>query len=325
MDLNITGVDNQLYYDVNVALNAFFFIFLSLPPLLLCALVLLALVLAKTINIKIRVLLINVFAVEILHWISNAIFFLGWIVRLNNNEIVSCKIYYTTYFMVSLLKWTSGTIYTIYIFLFIKYGEKKLKWSTIIPCIAISWLVILIMSGLIGKFGLPSFAHYVNGICSVNSSSPLYESSLLYIISTALSTVQSFILMIVQIVMAIVTSVYIKKHTLEGNVQIKKAVARILVYIVIESIITFVSSIAPAVSFVMRLIIPDSIAFTTARAYFTQLFINVPSIATPLVAIAILKPVRDAIKTMVKNMLYKKDNRIHPAVDRNDIELTRTT
>ena len=110
MELNITGVDSQLYYDVNVALNACFFIFLSLPSLLLCFLVILALVLAKTINIKIRVILVNIFAVEILHWISFGIFCVGWIVRLNSNEIVSCKISYTTYFMVSLLKWTSGTI-----------------------------------------------------------------------------------------------------------------------------------------------------------------------------------------------------------------------
>ena len=157
MDLNITGVDNQLYYDVIVALNVCFFIFLSLLPLLLCVLILLALVLAKTINIKIRVILVNIFAVEIVHWISYGIFSLGWIVRLNNNEIVSCKISYT------------------------------------------------------------------------------------------------------------------------------------------------------------------------ARAYFTQLFITVPGIATPIVAIAILKPVRDAIKTMLKNMFCKKDNRIHPTVDSNTIELTSTT
>ena len=319
MELNITGVDNQLYYDVNVALNACLFIFLSLLPFLLCALVILALVLAKTINIKVRVILINVFAVNILGWISYAIFSVGWIVRLNTTETMSCKISYTTYFMVALLKWTSGTIYTIYIYLFIKHGEKKLKWCSIIPCIGISWLVILILSGLIGQFGTPGLTSYASGICTIRIlSSPVYP------IITVLSAIISLVFLIIQIAMAIVTAVYIKKHTLEGNVQIKKAVARILAYLVIASIFSFVSSIVPAVSFVMRLIIPDSnIAFTTFRVYFTQIFFSVPSIAAPIVAIAILKPLRDAIKTMLKKMFCKKDNRIHPTVDSNNIELKR--
>ena len=321
MVLNITGVDNQLYYDVNVALNVCFFIFLSLLPFLLCVLVILALVLAKTINIKIRVLLVNVFAVEILNWICYAIFYLGWIVRLNYIETTSCKIFYTTYFMVSLLKWTSGTLYTIYIFLFIKYGENRLKWCAIIPCIAISWLVILIMSGLMGQFGTPGLTRNVNGICSV-----IIFSSPLYMISTVMFSMLSLVFLILQIVMAIITFVYIKKHTLEGNVQIKKAVAKVVAYFVIESIITFISSIVPAVSFITRLIIPGStIALTTARIYFTRLIFSVPGIATPLVAIALLKPVRTAIKTMLKNMFSKKDNRIHPTVDSNGNQLTSTT
>ena len=114
MDLNITGVDNQLHYDVNVALNVCFFIFLSLLPVLLCVLVILALVLAKTINIKIRVLLINIFAAEILGWIVYAIFHLGWIVRLNHNETISCKLFYATFLVANIQKLTSGTFYIRY-------------------------------------------------------------------------------------------------------------------------------------------------------------------------------------------------------------------
>ena len=42
-------------------------------------------------------------------------------------------------------------------------------------------------------------------------------------------------------------------------------------------------------------------------------------------AIALLKPVCTAIKTMLKNMFSKKDNRIHPTVDSNGTQLTSTT
>ena len=145
MELNITGVDNQLYYDVNVALNVCFFIFLSLLPVLLCVLVILALVLAKTINIKIRVNLINVFAVEVVCWTFYGIFYLAWIVRMNYNETISCKLIHVGYLIVCVQKCSSGNLYAISIFLFIKYGEKKLKWSVIIPYIVLSWVVILII------------------------------------------------------------------------------------------------------------------------------------------------------------------------------------
>ena len=87
----------------------------------------------------------------------------------------------------------------------------------------------------------PDVVRYINGICSASIPSALFA------ISTALLTVVSFILIIVQIVMAIITFVHIKKHTLEGNVQIKKAVAKAFLYFLIESIINFVDSIISAV------------------------------------------------------------------------------
>ena len=319
MVLNITGVDNQLYYDVNVALNVCFFIFLSLLPLLLCFLVILALVLAKTINIKIRVLLINIFAAEILGWIVYAIFYLGWIVRLNHNETISCKMYYTTFLVANVQKFTSGTLYTINIFLFIKHGEKKLKWYIITPYIVLSWLIITTISIVLIILLPPDFVRYINGgICSVR----IY-TSILFPISASLVTIVAITFLIIQIVMIIVTFVYIKKHTLEGNVQIKKAVAKVLVYIFIASIVSFIDTIVPAVSFIVRLIIPGSTIVTnTAESYFARLLFSVPGIATPLVAIALLKPVRDAIKTMPKNLFCKKDNRIHPMTTEGNTDTT---
>ena len=316
MVLNITGVDNQLYYDVNVAINVCFFIFLTLLPLMLCVLVILALIFAKTINIKIRVLLINIFAAEILNWIGYAIFYLGWIVRLNHNETTSCIMFYTFAVIFNIQKFTSGALYAVNIFLFIKYGEKKLKWYIIIPHIVLSWLIISVISILRAIFIPSNFVRYINGICSV----PIY-TSVLFTISTSLTTSIAFILLVVQIIIIIITFVYIKKNTLTENAQIKKAVAKVLVYIIIASIISFVGTIFPAVSFIVRLIIPGSTIVTmTARSYFSRLVFGVPGIATPIAAIALLKPVREAIKTMPRNLFCKKDNKIHPIV--NDSTVT---
>ena len=311
MVLNITGVDNQLYYDVNVAINVCFFIFLSLLPLLLCVLVILALIFAKTINIKIRVLLINIFAAEILNWISYAIFYLGWIVRLNYNETFSCKLFITITLLANLQKFYSGMLYAINTYLFIKYGEKKLKWYIIIPYIVLSWLMLSVILLLTIILTPPDFIRYINSICFVN----IY-SSLLFLISTSLLTITAFILLVAQIIVVIITFVYIKKNTLAENAQIKKAVAKVLVYIIIASIISFIGTIVPAVSFIVRLILPGStIASLTARSYLARLVFGVPGIATPIVAIALLKPVREAIKTMPRNLFCRKDNKIHPTAN----------
>ena len=318
MVLNITGVDNQLYYDVNVALNVCFFIFLSLLPLLLCVFVILALILAKTINAKIRVLLINIFAVEVLGWVSNAIFFLGWIVRLNYNEIISCKLFYMTYLAAGVEKCTSGTFFALNVFLFIRYGEKKLKWYIILPCIALSWVIISLPSILIVSLAPPDTVTYNNGRCVIK-----IQSNIFYLAITGLLYAVSLIFLIIQIVMIIITFVYIKKHTLEGNVQIKKAVAKVIAYLFFGSIIAFISTILPAWSFVIQLIIPGSTTATvTTRIYLNRLILGVPGIATPIAAIALLKPVRDAIKTMLKNLFCKKDNTFPNTLD---TELTNTT
>ena len=218
--------------------------------------------------------------------------------------------YYATRLVANFQKFTSRTLYTIKIFLFIKYGEKKLKWNLITPYIVLSWLIITIITVPSTILLPPDFVRYINGgLCSIR-----IHTSILFTASASLITIVAFTFLIIQIVMLIITFVYIKKHTLEGSVQLKKAVAKVLVYIFIASIVTLIGTIVPALSFILHLIIPGYNAVTsTARNYLSRLLFSVPGIATPLVAIALLKPVRDAIKTMTKNLFCKKDNKIHPA------------
>ena len=136
------------------------------------------------------------------------------------------------------------------------------------------------------------------------------HTSILFITSASLFTIVAITFLIIQIVMTIVTFVYIKKHTLEGSVQLKKAVAKVLVYIFIASIVTLI--MAPVLSFILHLIIPGYTTVTSAaRGYLSRLLLGVPGIATPLVSIALLKPVRIAIKTIPKNLFCKKDDQIH--------------
>ncbi len=70
MTFNLTGIDEGLYFIVSSVANVALFTIFALTPLLLCLLCALALVFATDINLKIRVLLVNIFAAEICSWLG---------------------------------------------------------------------------------------------------------------------------------------------------------------------------------------------------------------------------------------------------------------
>ena len=140
MAFNLSGVDISKYYDINTAVSISLFSILVLPPLLLCVLCVLALVFAKEINSKIHLLLINIFAVEICKWISYTLFYLGLPIRLLYQDSVTCKLFVSFSFIAAQI-FVAVAFYAIHVYIFIKYGEKKLKWTVVIPLLIVSWTV----------------------------------------------------------------------------------------------------------------------------------------------------------------------------------------
>ena len=67
MGFILSDVDLKLHFDANAAVNISMFTFLVIPPFLLCLLCVLTLVLAKDMNLKIRILLMNIFSAEALN------------------------------------------------------------------------------------------------------------------------------------------------------------------------------------------------------------------------------------------------------------------
>ena len=150
MTFNVSVVDRKLYFSGNTAVNVSFFAILVLPSFLLCILCLLALFIATKINRKIRLLFIIIFTANLLRWFAYFILYLGWPVRFILDDRTSCKIYISTYLVTSLLNFSSGSIFAVNVYLFIKYGEKKLKWYVILPYIITTWIIATLL-------GVPSY------------------------------------------------------------------------------------------------------------------------------------------------------------------------
>lgn len=103
--------------------------------------------------------------------------------------------------------------------------------------------------------------------------------------------------MIIISIFGLLLFIYIKKNTLEENVAVKKAVAKILLYLFINSILTFIGNVAPATFPVIRdALIDESVISLIVINYLLRVIFNVPNIATPIVPIALLKPLRVALK-----------------------------
>ena len=238
MAFNLSRVDISKYYDINTAVSISLFSILVLPPLLLCVLCVLALVFAKEINSKIRLLLINIFAVEICKWISYTLFYLGLPIRLLYQDSVTCKLFVSFSFIAAQI-FVAVAFYAIHVYIFIKYGEKKLKWTVVIPLLIVSWTVH------IAAAIVPSFDEFGsmnnNGFCTSNPDSILYKCFI-----SAIAGLELLFLSI-QLICSILTIVYIRRNTLEGNTNVKKAVAKVLAYFAIASILSFINNILPAI------------------------------------------------------------------------------
>ena len=291
MAFNLSGVDADQYFVNTLAANISLFVVLVLPSLLLCILCALALIFSKEINKKIRLLLVNIFAAEICKWMAYTVFYLTWPVRLLYQDDFTCKLFFSLYAAATVQTFMAGALYAINVYIFIKHGKKKLKWRVVIPLAAISWIVTFVFAAM------PYIEKKItsNGFCVSNPDRIIYK-----IYATAIG-VLILLFLGVQIICGILTVVYIRRNTLEENTDIKKAVAKVQAYFAAASILSFINNIGPAFVPLIREAIADNDTTTTVAVnYLILVVFSIPAIATPIVTIALLKPVRLATKTMIK-------------------------
>lgn len=293
MALNLTGIDESLYYSVNSAVNVGIFLFVVLPALLLCLLCVVALLFADSINWKIRVLIINTLAGEICLWLALTILFLGYPARQLVQNDFSCKLLLSMLFVTAMQKFMSTAFYAIAVYTFIKNGLGHLKWYLIIPYITISWMVSIAISSLA----------YVNGFSSFSDDVAFCDVSRAPLSIVPIATIQliALIFLCIIIVFSLLTYCFVKKNTLEDNVDVKKAVSKILFFFFIAAVISFVGSIIPSSFAFIKVALREKILLRVVLFnYIFRLLLNLISIVTPIAMIIILKPLRLAIKKMFK-------------------------
>ena len=173
--------------------------------------------------------------------------------------------------------------------------------------IAITWAVSITI-GILAYF--EQFEVFNNnGFCRIVTTALFYHVTISFFLSSAI------IGSAITVFFSILSYRFLKKNTLEGNVDVKKAVSKNLFFLAVAAVVTtIICQILPSVSPLIRLILPDY-RYLIAYNYFLRLVINFPNIATPIIAIYALKPVQLAIKNAFKKILCKRNNTVAPATE----------
>ena len=134
---------------IHSALHVLVFAVFGIPQFIVTGVSIVALLTAKDVNWKMKVILINILVPDIFYFVSTTFYNLGYPVRvflIGGNDVdvsYSCIISYLFYGIAFLAKVFGGVLFSVSVYIFTKYGVKKLKWIGIVSYIAITWVVII--------------------------------------------------------------------------------------------------------------------------------------------------------------------------------------
>lgn len=296
---NASSFDLDLFRAVNSAVNITLFFVAVLPGLVLCFLCVLALLLANSINWPLRISLINIFLNEIWHWCGMSVWFLGYPARVGKPPSAnkSCLVFFGTVISAVYQKFLAITLYAVMVYFFLKYGVKKLKMKWILPYIVVTWAFSILLGSLpyFPDFG----AFNNNGFCNSKSAT----TSRVFTGVVVSSVVVLVLCMLVTSIFSILVYRYMRLNTLEENAPVKRAVVKNLVYLLIATLLSFITYIMPTSFSRIRMVLADNVVLQAVVVeYILRLSLNFGTIATPIVAIVILKPVRVSLKKIFTKM-----------------------
>ena len=190
---------------------------------------------------------------------------------------------------------------SVTVFIAIKHGHQKIKVTYLNIALVVMFVIVLLL-GIVYFFpsAVDLFFQFDGVLCLPNPSPSGYAG---IGIALALVDIPS---RIISIAVVVASLVLVKKHssTLIGDNRLKKAMLKFTVLLVILNIVVFVANYVALIPFLLLATLQDQLDFA-GLAIFRQLidFIlpSVPAVITPLMMMAVFKPLRAAIKTLLSS------------------------
>ena len=293
MSFNITGFKPDIFFAFNTAIHITLFAVLALPAVLLHALIIVGLLLAKDIKWQIKTTLINIFIAQFVTTVGTSFYYIGYPIRAKTANPVSCDIGLGL-LMTGFLSDVSATaLYAITVFLFIKYGPKKMKWYVLVIYIAVSWTVYSIF-GLLIATRAGGGAISSNGFCvydeSVDDSLPLVGEAavgLVLFVNVCLVTIFGIL------------TCCVRKNVSTENTDTKRAITKVLLYHSVKMLFLIGQFLFSAIAPIFQS--PQSskkdiVVFLVLEYIIIDVAVEVTALLTDIVSFCTLKPLRDALK-----------------------------
>lgn len=302
MELNISGLFNpEGFFIMNSAILIGLSVVLALPALVLNVVCMVALFLAKAVNLQMRVVLINAIAAEILYSIGSYFLYVGYPIRawIGDKWNTSCRAFYSILYSYVTATLLSTIFCAVMIHRFIKYGKKKLNWKMMNISITLMWIASFIVG-----FGLYLGDTQVSshlGFCLPGDL--LIRAVRFSIIAFGIFGCFCFVL-----VFSILTHRHMKRNAPSSNSKVKKAVFNILLYHAIKTAIFLVQFMSPAIASSVQQYFEDRESDTTKLVVVLTIFLlnrvifDIQALLFPLISMFILKPLLDALKNASKLM-----------------------
>ena len=310
-ELNITIFRRDIYNGYHLIP----YLGLVAPALVLSILTTLALLLAGDMNKKIRTLLINIFVAEIVLCLRLSANFLAYPIRqlfdIGDTALVSlCRFQVSVGIIAVLSKVGSITLYAVMVYVFIKFGIKKVKWFILAIPIVVIWVISVgfCITAAVRPRDTSDNAVVFEGFCLENlESDEVFESRRRqFLIQLIVGwMLQGVVCGGIIITFSILTFHFMKKNLAPTSEGPKRAIAKSLLFLSIDALLSIFSGVVLPTISLLAAPDPSDMDFergfiqASVKDHIVELTLSLVTVYTPLVTIILLKPIRDALKQLV--------------------------
>lgn len=182
-------------------------------------------------------------------------------------------------------------ILTIIVYLTVKHGSKRIKRIPLIITLASMWGIEAVMAIICftPAYQVDFFTDGVN--CDLKPDTLAYVHLLLFMI------INSILTRIVAFIMVIATVVHVKRNTITEQTLTQRAMIRFAGLLLLMSVVPLIPNLAAAISS----LVPDKGADVqyVSLNILTYILLSTPVVVTPILMMAIFKPVAIAAKKIV--------------------------
>lgn len=301
---NLTSSASEQFLAIHSSLAILIFVIFYTSSLTLDVLYVVALVRAKDIRLKMKVLLINNLAPDLIVIVTVFVYLVLQPVRAYENNAsfrkVSCLIYYSLQAANQDGSILAPLLFAVSVYVCVKCSIKKLKWSVILTYISVSWSVTIAHAA--STFLRPQGVGSANGFCTLDVG----PGGVSFVIGFC---VVFGLCVCITVTFAVASFTYVKRNMIDSDT-VKRSLAKVLVFeatkavfLLIQVTVIFAGIVRSDV-FISAFNNPSQGGTAALVIYYILgSSFALTALITPIMSVILLKPIHDAFKQLLEPLI----------------------